>query len=189
VRITNDHPCSPAANTRSRVASQESDKGFAATLASAVQASDTEDDSPPPEFSAATYRLFAAIDLARGDTEHADFHLSRVPDAREAGLPLHPSGVLSEVGRWDYNEAAAALPQTGRFDTATGQGVQSFIPYNATGGDETAGQDCAPTESAATDTTAADATAVDRVRGRFAPSADELAARYLRAGIEDLSDV
>lgn len=196
VRITNEHPCSPAANTKTRVSSQQTDNGFASTLASAVESSDGESDGPPPEFSAATYRLFAAIDLERGDTKHAALHLSRVADAREAGIPLHPSGVLSEIGRWDYTEAAAALPETGRFDTASGQGAHHFIPYNVTGDDEPAAEDCAPTATAAAaDATVevANATSVDRLRGRFATlgaaSSEELRNRQLRAGIEDLLDV
>lgn len=194
MRISNEHSCSPATNTKTRVASQQTDNGFAATLAS-VESSDSESDGPPPEFSAATYRLFAAIDLQRGDTEHAALHLRQVPNAREAGIPLHPSGVLSEIGRWDYTDAAAALPETGQFDTASGQGAHNFIPYNVAG-DQPAAEDCAPTETAATDaatTAAADTTTVDRLRGRFAAlgagSSDELSARQLRVGIEELLDV
>ncbi len=197
MRVTNDHSCSPAANTKTRVASQQTDNGFASTLASAVESGDDgESNSRPPEFSAATYRLFAAIDLERGDTEHAALHLSRVADAREAGIPLHPSGVLSELGRWDYTEGAAALPETGVFDTASGQGEHNFIPYNVTGGDEPAAEDCAPTETAAAadaTTQVASETTVDRLRGRFATlgaaSSDELRNRQLRAGIEELLDV
>jgi hypothetical protein len=191
VRITNDHPCTPTTATRTRTpAADANDTPFATTLASAVEASDGETNARPPELSAATYRLFAAIDLERGDTEHAALHLSRVPDAREAGVPLHPSGVLSEIGRWDYTRAAAALPETGRFlDTArSGQGEHNFIPYDATGGDDPASEDCGPAESAATDT-ATTAT----IRGRFAPRGaatdTELTERRIRAGIAGLFDV
>lgn len=187
MRIESDHSCSPTNNNRTRVASSQTDKGFADTLASAVGASDseTEIDGPPPEFSAATYRLFAAIDLERGDTEHAARHLSRVADAREAGLPLHPTGLLSEVGRWDYTEGAAALPETGRFDTATGQGEATFIPYNARREQPAAG-DCDPAETA---TAATNEAAVDRLRAAAAaPSIRNAGATRiaLRDGLEDL---
>ena len=53
-------------------------------------ANESDVGSRPPELSAATYRLFAAIDLERGDTEHAALFLAWSPDAREAGIPLHP---------------------------------------------------------------------------------------------------
>ena len=192
MRITNDHPCTPTAATRTRAAASEAtDKGFAATLSSAVEASETESDGPAPEFSAATYRLFAAVDLERGDTDHAALHLSRVPDAREAGIPLHPSGVLSEIGRWDYTEAAAALPETGRFDTATGQGLRTFIPYNTTGetpGAETpAGEECGPTETAAAD--AANAASIRGRAGTRGAASTELVERQIRAGIAELLEV
>jgi hypothetical protein len=190
VRIESDRSCSSATSTRSRVASQQTDKEFADTLASAVQAGDAESDTHPPELSAATYRLFAAIDLARGDTEHAALHLSRVPDAREAGLPLHPSGLLSEVGRWDYTEAAAALPQTGRFDTATRQGEPTFIPYN-TRAERSSTGDRTETAAASDGSASADTT-VDRLRGRFATLADATRAQTtrieLRDGIETLRE-
>jgi hypothetical protein len=189
VRITTDHSCSPTTNNRSRIASPQADQGFADTLASAVEASEGDggNDGPAPELSAATYRLFAAINLERGDTEHAALHLSRVPDAREAGLPLHPTGLLSEIGRWDYTEAAAALPETGRFDSATGQGEATFIPYNAKRV-KPASDDCAPVETAATD--AANAAAIDRLHGLAASTRNAQAPRLaLRDGIEELLDV
>jgi hypothetical protein len=169
MRIHADHGCTPIATNRTHVASSQTDNGFADALASAVESGDgeTDSDGPAPELSAATYRLFAAIDLERGDTKHADLHLSRVADAREAGLPLHPTGLLSDVGRWDYTEAAAALPETGRFDTASGQGEATFIPYNATGKATSAG-DCDPAETAAVD--AATETALDRLRAAVAAS-------------------
>jgi hypothetical protein len=165
MRIGCDHSVSSAPNARSRVASSASDNGFADTLASAVDAADTESDARPPELSAATYRLFAAIDLERGDTKHADLHLSRVPDAREAGIPLEPTGLLSDVGRWDYTEAAAALPQTGKFDTATGQGERSFIPYNARP-DTPTPADCSGEPT--TTTVASDNDVVNRLRDAVA---------------------
>ena len=193
MRIQSDHPSLSATNARGRVASQQTANGFADTLASAVEASDSETTTHPPEFSAATYRLFAAIELARGDTAHAALHLSRVPDAREAGIPLHPSGVLSEIGRWDYTEAAAALPQTGRFDTATRQGEHTFIPYN-TLAERPATGDRAPTEAATIDAaaTTSDST-VDRLRGHFATLAASTRSAQaprieVRAGIEALLD-
>jgi hypothetical protein len=177
VRIACDQPHSTSTNSRSRVASQRSDAGFADTLASAVEASESESDSsPPPELSAATYRLFAAIAIERGDTETAARHLSRVPDAREAGLPLHPSGVLSENGRWDYTEGAAALPETGRFDTASGQGRLQFIPYN-TYGDAPPVEDC--TGEAAATPPPASTTTPDPVRS------GDRGARTLRVDLRD----
>lgn len=151
MRIGCDHSTSPTTqNTRSRAnATTAASEAFADTLASAVDATASEvDESRPPELSAATYRLFAAIDLERGDTEHAQGFLDRVPYSREAGLPLHRAGALSETGRWDYTPAAAALPETGIFDTASGQGLPDFLPYN-TGETPSAG-DCAG-EVASTD--------------------------------------
>lgn len=133
MRIGADHSYSSTTNSRGRVASQQTNPGFAGTLTSAVEASESGIHHPP-ELSAATYRLFAAIDLERGDTKHAALYLSRVVDAREPGLPLHPSGVLSELGRWDYTEAAAALPETGRFDSRSGQGVLRFTSYGPANG-------------------------------------------------------
>jgi hypothetical protein len=182
VRIEPDHGCTPTTKAQKRAVAETADTGFAATLASAVEASDDSDaSSRPPEFSAATYRLFAAIDLARGDTAHAELHLGRVEDAREAGIPLHPAGVLNEIGRWDYTEDAAALPQTGSFDTASGQGSNTFIPYDAT--QDTGGaSECDPAESAA----AADAAAVDRLHAPRAASDDGTEQRALRAGIAAL---
>ena len=169
MRIGCDHSVSSTTTSDRRVVAQQRDAGFADTLASAVDAADTQTDARPPEVSAATYRLFAAIALERGDTKHADLHLSRVPDAREAGIPLAPAGLLSDVGRWDYTEAAAALPQTGKFDTATGQGVRSFIPYNA--------RPDAPAPSDCTGESTTTAIASD----------DDLAAR-LRGAVTDLED-
>lgn len=198
MRIAADHSSSSTLNARGRVASQQTDKGFADTLTSAVEASASETDTHPPEFSAATYRLFAAIDLEQGDTKNAARHLSRVADAREPGLPLHPSGVLSELGRWDYTEAAAALPETGRFDSATGQGEPTFIPYNDwVEKPKTDGS--APTETAAVDSITADAPtpasddSVDRLRGRLAalgesPRGERATRIELRAGFEALLD-
>ncbi len=162
MRIGCDRSVGSTNASERRVVAQQRDAGFADTLASAVDAADTETDARPPEFSAATYRLFAAIDLERGDTKHAELHLSRVPDAREAGIPLEPAGLLSDVGRWDYTEAAAALPQTGRFDTATGQGVRAFIPYDARP-DAPTPSDCAGEPT--TTQTASDGDLVERLRG------------------------
>jgi len=189
MRIQTDHSCAPVANNRSRVASSQTDNKFADALASAVETSDTESDTggPQPELSAATYRLFAAIDLERGDTEHAALHLSRVADAREAGLPLHPTGVLSDVGRWDYTSAAAALPDTGRFDTASGQGEATFIPYDATG-TQPSGSNCDPAENAAATDTATES-ALARLRAAASTSgygAD--ATRLALRAIEDIAE-
>ena len=153
MRIGCDHSTSPTTqSTRGRTnATAATSEQFADTLASAVEATTNDVDvSRPPELSAATYRLFAAIDLERGDTEHAQGFLDRVPYAREAGIPLHRTGALSETGRWDYTPAAAALPETGIFDTASGQGAPDFFPYN-TG--EPPSADCTG-EVASTDTAA-----------------------------------
>jgi hypothetical protein len=168
MRIGCDHSVASTTSSERRVAVQQRDAGFADTLASAVEA-DTDTDARPPELSAATYRLFAAIDLERGDTKHAELHLSRVPDAREAGIPLQPAGVLSDVGRWDYTEAAAALPETGKFDSATGQGVGAFIPYNARPDAPKPG-DC--TGEPTTTATASDDDVVGRLRGAVADLED-----------------
>ena len=165
MRIGCDHSVSSTSPSDRRSVAQQREAGFADTLASAVDAAGTETNARPPELSAATYRLFAAIDLERGDTKHAELHLSRVPDAREAGIPLEPAGLLSDVGRWDYTEAAAALPQTGKFDTATGQGVRSFIPYNARP-DAPASSGC--TGEPTTTTAVSDGDLVDRLRGAVA---------------------
>ncbi|MCC6850341.1 MAG: hypothetical protein IT294_17770 [Deltaproteobacteria bacterium] len=134
MRIGFDHSCSSATETRRRVAAPQTGHGFAGALASAVEGGDDASSSGgrKPELSAATYRLFAAVAAERGDTAHAEHFRARAVDAREAGIPLHPSGVLSDTGRWDYTEAAAAIPETGHFDTATGQGMRTFIPYNTT---------------------------------------------------------
>ena len=149
MRISTDHSCSSAPETRRRTAASQRDAGFASTLASAVESGEEETSGRKPELSAATYRLFAAVATERGDTTHADLFRARAADAREAGLPLHPSGVLSDTGRWDYTTAAAAIPETGHFDTATGQGVQSFIPYDTTTDKTEKPADCDPTSEAA----------------------------------------
>jgi hypothetical protein len=130
VRVTNNHSCSSATETKKSVAQAHSSNGFAEALSSAT-ASDDDGNTRKPELSAATYRLFAAVATERGDTTHANLFRTRAAAAQEAGIPLHPSGVLSETGRWDYNEKAAKIPETGHFDTATGQGLRTFIPYNA----------------------------------------------------------
>jgi hypothetical protein len=191
MRIESNHSCPSTTNNRSRVASSQTDNGFADQLASAVDASDSDTDTAtdtrPPELSAATYRLFAAIDLERGDTLHAALHLSQVPDAREAGLPLHPAGLLSGIGRWDYTEEAAALPETGRFDTASGQGEATFIPYNARPAQPAAASECDPAETAGADATTE--TAIDRLRAAASTASTRNIAApdiALRAGIEEL---
>jgi hypothetical protein len=152
MRISSDHSCTAATETRKRVASSQSDNGFAQALASAVESSDEEGPrGSQPEFSAATYRLFAAVATERGDEKHASLFRARAADAREAGIPLHPAGVLSETGRWDYTDAAAAIPETGHFDTASGQGTATFIPYDTTRDRDVAGEpeDCAGETAAA----------------------------------------
>ncbi len=159
MRIGCEHTISTTTDARTRVASQQRDGGFADTLASALEASDGDRSGPEPELSAATYRLFAAIDLERGDTKHAALHLSRVPAAREAGIPPHPTGLLSETGRWDYTPAAAALPETGRYDSGSGQGLRTFIPYN-TWEEQPVPPECAD------ETATADAAADQRTTGR-----------------------
>lgn len=129
MRIGTDHARSSMPTTESRVGSTRSDSGFADALTTAVASPATSSGGSPPELSAATYRLMASVFLERGDTAAAARYLAKVPDAREAGLPAVPSGVLAENGRWDYTAAAAALPETGVFDTASGQGARTFEPY------------------------------------------------------------
>ncbi len=146
MRIGTDHARSSTPPTHSRVASSRSDTGFADTLTTAVESGATAGRGSPPELSAATYRLFASVFLERGDTEAAARYLAKVPDAREAGLPVVPSGVLAENGRWDYTPAAAALSETGVFDTGTGQGARTFEPY-VMPQSTPAGADRAPTEA------------------------------------------
>ena len=172
MRIGPDHGCSPTSATRGRATSSRSDAGFADELATAtaVESEATSSGGSPPELSAATYRLFASVFAERGDTEAAARYLAKVPDAREAGLPVVPSGVLAENGRWDYNSAAAALPETGIFDTASGQGARTFEPYVMPQSTPSA-EDCAPTETAAADATPA-----------AAATADDLAERLRRRG-------
>lgn len=128
MRIGTDHARSSTPMTQGRVAATRSDSGFADALTTAV-ASPAASSGSPPELSAATYRLMASVFLERGDTDAAARYLAKVPDAREAGLPAVPSGVLADNGRWDYTPAAAALPETGVFDTASGQGARTFEPY------------------------------------------------------------
>jgi hypothetical protein len=186
MRVACDSPHSTSTTTsRSRTASQRSEStGFADTLASAVESSESgSGSSRPPGLSAATYRLFAAVALERGDVETAARHLSRVPDAREAGLPVQPSGVLSESGRWDYTEAAAALPETGRFDSANGQGRLQFIPYNTyADADTPPAEDCAGETAATTDAPPAP-TEAPRVRG------GERGERGLRLALREAFDL
>lgn len=176
MRIGSDHSCSPTTETRKRVASSQSDSGFAQALASAVESSDEESTGPKPELSAATYRLFAAVAIERGDEAHASFFRARATDAREAGIPLHPAGVLSETGRWDYTEDAAAIPETGHFDTASGQGTARFIPYNTTR--DTAAipepDDCAPGTEATEVASAPVSDVVDRLRIEVADLGESL---------------
>lgn len=113
--------------TRRRSTPPATNTGFAGVL-TAVAREDNE-TGPEPELSSATYRLFAAIAAERGDTAHATHFRDRAAQAREAGLPLHPSGVLAESGRWDYTPAAALIPETGRFDSRSGQGALRFTSY------------------------------------------------------------
>jgi len=177
VRIQSDHSCSSATETRKRVASSQTDNGFAQALASAVESGDEETSSgSKPEFSAATYRLFAAIATERGDDAHAELFRARATEAREAGIPLHPAGLLSETGRWDYTEAAAAIPETGRFDTASGQGSATFIPYNTTGDDDVAEtpEDCDPAAASIETAGAAANEALERLRIAGADLSDSI---------------
>ena len=184
MRIGTDHarPSTPAA--QSRVASTRSDTGFADALTTAVASPATSSGGSPPELSAATYRLFASVFMERGDTEAAARYLAKVPDAREAGLPVVPSGVLAENGRWDYNSAAAALPETGIFDTASGQGTRTFDPYVMP--QSTAeSHDCPPTETAAgtTRTPATPSELAERLRYRGGPTTTSTASA-VRASVE-----
>jgi hypothetical protein len=126
VRIGFD-PNGSAAEPRRRSTSSATSNGFADVLTAATR--EGSGTGPEPELSSATYRLFAAIAAERGDAAHATHFRNRAAEAREAGLPLHPSGVLAENGRWDYTPAAAAIPETGRFDSRSGQGVLRFTSY------------------------------------------------------------
>ena len=177
MRIQSDHSCTSVTETRKSVASSQSDNGFAQALASAVEGNDEETSSgSKPEFSAATYRLFAAIATDRGDEAHASLFRARAADAREAGIPLHPAGVLSETGRWDYTEDAAAIPETGHFDTASGQGSATFIPYDATHDGDVANEpeDCDPAAAAAETATASANDAINRLRIAAADLSDSI---------------
>lgn len=184
MRIGSDHATSGTAANRSRTTSARSDNGFADTLNTAVASEATSSGGSPPELSAATYRLFASVFMERGDAEAAARYLAKVPDAREAGLPVVPSGVLAENGRWDYNSAAAALPETGVFDSASGQGARTFEPYvmpqSTPEPDE-----CPPTETTGgtTRTPATDADLADRLRYRGG-AATTSSASAVRASVE-----
>lgn len=184
MRIGTDHtrPSTPAA--QSRVASSRSDTGFADSLTTAVASEASSSGGSPPELSAATYRLMASVFMERGDGEAAARYLAKVPDAREAGLPAVPSGVLAENGRWDYNSAAAALPETGIFDSASGQGARSFDPY-VMPQTTPAPDECPPTETAAgtTRTPATPSDLADRLRYRGG-AATTSAASAVRAAVE-----
>ncbi len=182
MRIGTEHACSQATETRRSVASSQSDSGFAEALASASEASDATDTAasadstsgPDPELSSATYRFFAAVAIERGDTAHANLFSARAADAREAGLPLHPAGVLSDTGRWDYTSAAAAIPETGHFDTASGQGTASFIPYNTVDAPASV-TGCDPATDTAAATSGSDAASnsvVDRIHTQVARNND-----------------
>jgi hypothetical protein len=172
MRIGSEHSCSNVTGNRRSVASSRGDTGFADALASATEATDPADDAAasdrPPELSSATYRLFAAVATERGDDAGAAYFSSRAADAREAGIPLHPSGVLSDTGRWDYNEAAAAIPETGHFDTTNGQGASVFTPYHTPHTDAPAGCDGENTVTAATAADVAGTTHPDRLHPGFA---------------------
>lgn len=173
MRISSEHACSSATEARkSRVASSQTESKFADALASATESSATESSESesesesvghPPELSAATYRLFAAIAIDRGDTTHADLFRARATDAREAGIPLHPSGVLSDTGRWDYDERGAALPETGHFAPGSQQGHRTFIPYNTA--EDTEASDCDPAATASVATAATSDVVIDRIAG------------------------
>jgi hypothetical protein len=174
VRIGPDHPYPSASETRRRLAAPSATTGFADALTSAAEtgaAASAGSHGHEPELSAATYRLFAAVALERGDTAHADHFRARAADAREAGLPLHPSGVLAENGRWDYTSAAAAIPETGRFDTASGQGTAAFVPY-----DTTARSSAPQRHAPATPTTIANLRGTGSARAAAHPELDALLA-------------
>ncbi len=184
MRIGSDHSCSSATETRKRVATSQTDNGFAQALASAVESGDEESTGPKPELSAATYRLFAAAAIERGDETHANLFRARAADAREAGIPLHPTGLLSETGRWDYTEDAAAIPETGHFDTASGQGTATFIPYDTTrgAGETPEPDDCAPAAEGTEVAAAPVSDVVDRLRIQVADLGESLrGARTTRA--------
>lgn len=184
MRIGSDHATSPTTTNRSRTASARSDSGFADTLNTAVASKATSNGGSPPELSAATYRLFASVFMERGDEEAAARYLAKVPDAREAGLPVVPSGVLAENGRWDYTSAAAALPETGIFDSATGQGTRTFDPYVMPQSTPEP-DDRSPTETAAgsTRTPATPADLAERLRYRGG-AATTSSASAVRASVE-----
>jgi hypothetical protein len=165
MRIGTDHAGSPTQTTRNRISSARAESGFADTLATAVESDATSGTGSPPELSAATYRLFASVFLERGDTERAAAYLAKVPDAREAGLPVVPSGVLAENGRWDYTTGAAALTETGIFDSANGQGARTFEPY-VMPQSTPAAADRTPTESARPEPPAAAPDLAERLRRR-----------------------
>jgi hypothetical protein len=114
--------------------------------------------------------------MERGDGEAAARYLAKVPDAREPGLPVVPSGVLAENGRWDYTSAAAALPETGVFDTASGQGARAFDPYVMP-------QSTPPAERAATRAPATPADLAERLRYRGG-AATTSTASAMRADVE-----
>ncbi len=127
MRVTNQQSFLPPTETRKSTHQTASRNAFADALDSATASDDG--GRGKPELSAATYRLFASVAVERGDTVHANLFRARAAAATEAGIPLQPSGFLSENGRWDYTEAASKIPETGHFDTATGQGMRSFVPY------------------------------------------------------------
>ena len=184
MRIQSDHSCSSTTEARKRVASSQTDNGFAQALASAVEGNDEEASGSKPELSAATYRLFAAIATERGDDAHANLFRARATEAREAGIPLHPAGLLSEPGRWDYTEAAAAIPETGHFDTASGQGSATFIPYNTTRDGEASEEpeDCAPAAASVETAGPGASDVIDRLRIATADLSDSIrGARTARA--------
>lgn len=176
MRIGSDHATSPTAANRSRTTSSRSDNRFADTLNTAVASEATSSGGSPPELSAATYRLFASVFMDRGDSEAAARYLAKVPDAREPGLPVVPSGVLAENGRWDYTSGAAALPETGIFDTASGQGERTFDPYVMP-------QSTPPAETAAPRTPATPSDLAERLRYRGG-AATTASASAVRANVE-----
>ncbi len=185
MRIVSDHSSSSATATQRLAASLQTDNGFADSLASAVETND-QTNRARPELSAATYRLFAAVAIERGDTAHADLFRARAAAAGEAGLPLRPSGVLSDNGRWDYNEAAAAIPETGTFPTGTGQGVSVFVPYtNAVASPNPTRS--APTTVATAPNDAAGADAGARLRGQVAGLSDAIRGSRTARGTTDAS--
>lgn len=86
-----------------------------------------------PEFSAATYRLFALDAFKKGKFDRECFYLQQAVNAVEPGLPYQKSGSLSQDCRWDYNAEVAATYASPVFNgiwcPGKGPGFQTCKPY------------------------------------------------------------